>query len=69
MKLEYSVTFEFEMRPPVTHKGTVEGGTAGTCAARAARQAQKSLRPVAWSSVVCLLLKPAKKTPGEKDVI
>ncbi len=51
----YSVSFEFETRSPLTHKGTVKALTAGTGAARAAREAQKALRPREWTSfvVVC----------------
>lgn len=56
MTVRYAVTFEFIARPPVTHRGTVEGTAAATCVARATRLAQKALRPVGWSSVVCVLL-------------
>lgn len=56
MTVRYAVTFEFPTRAPLTHGGTVAGAAAATCVARATRLAQKALRPVAWSSVVCVLL-------------
>lgn len=55
MRVRYSVTFEFEMRPPLHHRGTVEGTTAGTCARRAIGEAHKALRPVNWASIICVL--------------
>ena len=54
--VRYAVTFEFEARAPVTHRGTVVASSAATCGARAMREAQRALRPVNWSSVVCVLL-------------
>ena len=56
MKVRYSVTFEFDTRPPITHRSTVEGWSASTCTRRAVEEAQKALRPVGWSSMVCVLL-------------
>jgi hypothetical protein len=56
VKVRYSVTFEFEMRSPVTHRGTVAGSSGATCVARAGRLAQKALKPVNWSSMVVVLL-------------
>ncbi len=56
MKVNYSVSFEFDQRAPVTHRGTVEGWTAGTCTRRAVEEAQKALTPINWSSMVCVLL-------------
>ncbi len=56
MTVHYAVTFEFETRPPVTHRGTVTASTGATCMARATREAQKALTPVGWSSLVCVLL-------------
>lgn len=56
MTVRYSVTFEFDMRPSVTHRGTVVGSSGATCVARATREAQKAVRPVHWSSLVCVLL-------------
>ena len=40
MTCRYAVTFEFDMRPPLTHRGVVEGGRAQTCVARATKLAQ-----------------------------
>lgn len=56
MRVAYSCTFEFEERPPVTHRGTVAASSGATCVARATREAQRALRPVNWSSLVCVLL-------------
>lgn len=52
MLIRYAVTFEFETRPPVTHKGTVEASQVHACAAKAIRQAQQALRLRQWSSLV-----------------
>ncbi len=56
MIIRYAVTFEFETRPPLTHRGTVEAGREHVCAARAIKAARAALRPVNWSSLVCVLL-------------
>lgn len=56
MKARYAVTFEFETRPPITHRGTVEGWSASTCTRRAVEEAQRALRPVLWCSMDCVLL-------------
>ena len=56
MRVQYAVTFEFATRPPLTHRGTVAGSSTATCVARAVRTAQKALKPVNWSSTVCVLL-------------
>ena len=56
MRVQYAVTFEFETRPPLTHKGIVAGSSGATCASRAVRIAQRALRPVSWSSMNCVLL-------------
>jgi hypothetical protein len=56
MTVHYAVTFEFDLRAPITHKGTVSASSAATCVARAVREAQKAAKPVAWTSVVCVLL-------------
>ena len=68
MKVSYSVTFEFPSRAPVTHRGTVEGSAAATCVARATRTAQKAVRPVAWSSMVCVLLERMDTSPAEDEL-
>ena len=56
MTVRYAVTVEFETRPPVTHRGTVQAGQPHVCMARATKAAQQALRPVNWSSAVCVLL-------------
>jgi len=56
MTVNYSVTFEFDTRPPVTHRGTVTAWQPSTCCARAVKEAKAALRPVAWNSMVCVLL-------------
>jgi hypothetical protein len=69
MTVRYAVTFEFKTRPPVTHRGTVAGSSGATCVARATRAAQKALRPVDWSSMVCVLLErveDASQVVGER---
>ena len=54
MTVQYAVTFEFESRPAVTHRGTVGASSGATCVARATRIAQRALRPVNWTSLVCV---------------
>lgn len=56
MTVQYAVTFEFDTRPPVTHRGTVQAGQPHVCMARATKAAHQALRPVNWSSAVCVLL-------------
>lgn len=56
MKVRYSVTFEFDTAPPVTHTGTVAASVTPTCFARAARDAIKAHPGLRWSSMVCVLL-------------
>jgi hypothetical protein len=70
MRVNYAVTFEFDLRPPLTHRGTVEGWAASTCTRRAVDEAQKALQPVNWSSMVVVLLERlpdsiADKTPTD----
>lgn len=72
MRVHYAVSFEFPMRPPVTHNGTVEAGQAHACASRAIKSARAALRPVGWSSLVCTLLERASDLnhphPHRKDL-
>jgi hypothetical protein len=56
MTVRYAVTFEFDSRPPLTHRGTVAASQVPTCFARAVREAQKALKARGWSSCVCVLL-------------
>lgn len=62
MTIKYSVTYEFEARPPVTHRGTIAATAASTCASRAIKAAQKALRPVNWSSMVYVALERSGET-------
>ena len=52
----YTVTFEFALRPPLTHRATVTAASYGNLVARATKAAQKALRPVNVDSMVCVLL-------------
>jgi hypothetical protein len=61
--VRYVVTFEFDTRPPLTHRGTIAASSAATCASRAVRVAQQALRPVNWRSVVCVLLERLGDAP------
>ena len=63
MTVTFAVTFEFDSRAPLTHRGTVLGSSGATCVARAARIAQKALRPVNWSSMVVVLLERLPDAP------
>jgi len=65
MRVGYSVTFEFQTRPPVTHRGVVLALAAHTCCARAVREAKQALRPREWTSVVCVLDIHDFKAPTE----
>lgn len=58
MVCQVAVTFEFETRPPVTWRGEVEAGPnrAPAIVQRATRQAQRALKPIGWSSMVCCIL-------------
>lgn len=62
MTIKYAVTFEFETRAPLTHRGTVAASSGATCVARAVREAQRVLRPVNWTSLVCVLLERLDNT-------
>lgn len=65
MTCNYSVTFEYELRPPQTHRGTVSGGKTWTLVQRATKEAQKALKPVGWSSCLCVLLDRAEQSDLE----
>jgi len=67
MTVRYAVTFEFATRAPITLRGTVAGGRAATCVARATKAAQLALKPVGWSSVVCCLLERLDDAPDEVE--
>lgn len=75
MTVTYAVTFEFETRPPLTHRGTVSAWAPSTCARLAVKDAQTILKPVNWTSMVCVLRErvpdatdPVTDSPDEVDV-
>jgi hypothetical protein len=56
MRCNVSVTFEFTTRAPQTAKVMdVEAGGVQTIAARAVREARKTLKPINWTSAVILV--------------
>jgi hypothetical protein len=56
MTFRYAVTFEFDTRPPLTHRGTVSGTTFAALCHRAVVAARKALHPkIVTSMNVCLL--------------
>lgn len=65
MRVSYSVTFEFDLRAPLTHRGVVEAGSPHVCMGKATKAAWRALRPRGWSSVVCVLLE--RLDQGGKD--
>ena len=56
MKAQCEVTFEFQLKAPLTWKGTIEGIAASTVISRAVRVAKKELRPNNWSSLIVVIL-------------
>ena len=64
MTVRYAVTFEFDQRPPVTHRGTVAASQVGTCVRRATEEAQKALTPREWTSMVVVLLERVQDGQG-----
>ena len=67
MKIRYAVTFEFPMRPPMTHRGTAEAAKVHTCVSRAIQDAQKALRPQSWASMNCVVLERLDSEPEVED--
>ena len=55
MRVRYACTFEFGLRPPLTHRGEVSGTTLGALVARAVRESQRVLKPRQWASLNCVL--------------
>jgi hypothetical protein len=56
MRVRYAVTFEFGLRPPLTHCGEVSGTTLGALVGRAVRESQRVVHPQRWASLNCVLL-------------
>ena len=52
---EVSVTFEFDTRPPTTHRSTIAASQVATCVRRAIQTAAKTLKPRHWQSVVVVV--------------
>jgi hypothetical protein len=68
MRCIVSVTFEFDLRPSVTHRVEVEGRSAETIWFRAGREARKQLKPKGWTSAVaCILERLDDKEDGETE--
>ncbi len=67
MKVRYSVTFEFDLLPPKTHRSTIAASNASTCFARTVRESQKALYPKNWTSVVCVLLERLEDETNTKE--
>lgn len=67
MRIAYSVTFEFETRAPLTHRGVVEAGSnrvnVSLSLRRAGAQAYKAIQPRQWVSAVAVLDKAAFGDP------
>lgn len=62
---KYSVSFEFAVRPPLTHRGVVTASSYGNLVARATKAAQKALRPIGVDSFVCVLLERVGAAPAD----
>jgi hypothetical protein len=67
MTVRYSVTFEFPLRPPVTHRGTVTAREVHVCVGRATKAANVALQPREWSSMVCVLLERLDSAGSEGE--
>jgi len=64
MKCKASVTFEYATRAPQTHKiESLEATGPQTIANRAIREAKRQLRPVYWTSMVCVI---ERLDPGDE---
>lgn len=58
MLLDYQVTFEFMLDPPITTKGKVSASSAQACARIAVKEAKGRAPRKKWSSLVILLAQP-----------
>lgn len=54
-RLTCTVTFEFDLNPPLTYRGPIQASHVGTGARMAVQQAAQALRPARWQSVVVVL--------------
>lgn len=64
MRVNYSVTFESEKHPPLTHRGTVQATSMPMCFRRAARAAVQAYPRTYWTSMVCALERLDKAAPS-----
>jgi hypothetical protein len=51
----YSVSFEYDLAPVMTHRGSVSASSAGSAARQALKEARCTLKPRGWRSVVVVL--------------
>ena len=71
MKVDYAVTFEFDTRPPLTHRGVVTAGSLAAVAGKAIRAAKRACRPVnpcSMNFVALSIEKTARAQPSEPIV-
>jgi len=64
MKANCQVTFEFNVSPPRTWMGEIEGSSPSTLARKAMSHANKKLRPRKWISFTCVIL---DRTMGDSN--
>ena len=69
MRWTYAVTFEFAERAPVTHRGEVQAGSAAVCVQQATKEAAKQLKPLQWTSMVCVLLEELEEAKKARRVL
>lgn len=55
MRCKTAVTFEFEVRQPLTFRSEITATAPNTIASRAIREARNVLRPINWTSISILL--------------
>lgn len=70
MRCRAEVTFEYATRAPQTHKiATLEATGPQTIANRAIREAKRQLRPIYWTSMVCVIerLDPADSADAAEE--
>ena len=51
----FTVSFEFDSQPPLTHRGQVLAAIPASGTRMAVKAATKALHPARWRSVVCVL--------------
>lgn len=65
MRFRYAVTFKFDTRPSLTHRGEVEGSSFGAMAHKATRAAYRALHPIKVGSMVVCLVERLETGVGE----